>query len=101
MQHSDNKSTNIFSDNNIFVTSQKISTKNMKEKNRQFLLLQAIAIILVLIGHKGGVGFEKLTAWFPIYAYHMPLFIFISGYFFSLNNLNNIQQYINKNIVVR
>lgn len=69
----------------------------MKEKNRQFLLLQAIAIILVVIGHKS-VGFQEFNNWFPIYAYHMPLFIFISGYFFSLDNLNNIQQYINKKV---
>ncbi|MDR1761109.1 MAG: acyltransferase family protein [Bacteroidales bacterium] len=68
----------------------------MKEKkiNYQFLLLQAIAIILVVIGHKGGLGFKTLDNWFPIYAYHMPLFIFISGYFFSLDNLNNILDYI-------
>jgi len=71
----------------------------MKEINRQFLLLQAIAIVLVVIGHKGSVGFEKLNDWFLIYAYHMPLFVFISGYFFSLDNLNNISLYIRKKSV--
>ncbi|MDR2653564.1 MAG: acyltransferase family protein [Prevotellaceae bacterium] len=69
-----------------------------KEKNRQFLLLQAIAIMLVVIGHKSSAGFGTLTEWFPIYAYHLPLFMFISGYFFSLDNLRNIPQYINKKV---
>ncbi|MDR3326687.1 MAG: acyltransferase family protein [Prevotellaceae bacterium] len=70
----------------------------MKEKNRQFLLLQAVAIILVLIGHKGSVCLATITHYLPIHAYHMALFIFISGYFFSLDSLNNVQQYINKKV---
>ena len=51
------------------------------ERNIQFAILQTIAIIFVVVGHSGGIsfGFE----WFPISSFHMPLFIFISGYFYK------------------
>lgn len=52
--------------------------------NYQFLILQAIAIILVVIGHIGGL--YLLTDWFPAYSFHMPLFIFISGYFYKFGS---------------
>lgn len=47
--------------------------------NQKFNILSALGIILVVGGHSG-VGF---LPWFPPYSFHMPLFIFISGYFFS------------------
>lgn len=47
--------------------------------NQKFNTLSALGIILVVGGHSG-VGF---LPWFPPYSFHMPLFIFISGYFFS------------------
>jgi len=65
----------------------------MKEIKSRFLILQAIAIILVVIGHRAAVGIEELD-WFRISSYHMAIFIFISGYFFKSNNLDNIPQYI-------
>lgn len=68
-----------------------------KEKNKQFIILQAIAIILVLIGHKGA-GFETFNNWFYIYSYHMAIFIFISGYFFSIKNILNLKSYIWKKV---
>ena len=51
------------------------------ERNIQFAILQSIAILFVVIGHSGGIsfGFE----WFPISSFHIPLFIFISGYFYK------------------
>ena len=51
------------------------------ERNIQFAILQTIAIIFVVVGHSGGIsfGFE----WFPISSFHIPLFIFISGYFYK------------------
>lgn len=47
------------------------------------MALQFIGIILVVIGHSGGVNF--FPEWFPYYSFHLPLFIFISGYFFVKN----------------
>lgn len=68
----------------------------MKEKtlNNQFLLLQGIAIILVVLNHKGGGGINVLSDWFT--SYRMPLFIFISGYFFKLSYTENVYRYIIK-----
>lgn len=65
-----------------------------KPLNKQFLVLQAIAIILVVLGHKTGSYVNLLKFWFPIYSYHMPLFIFISGYFYSTKSEQNIPLYI-------
>lgn len=45
--------------------------------------LRGIAIILVVIGHAGSVGLNLFSDWFPIYSFHLPLLIFISGYFYN------------------
>ncbi|MDR0872265.1 MAG: acyltransferase family protein [Prevotellaceae bacterium] len=63
-------------------------------RNKQFLILQAIAIILVVVGHLGGIQFLSLDEKFPIYSYHMALFAFISGYFFKAENAKNIPLFI-------
>lgn len=46
-------------------------------RNISFDVLKGIGIVLVCIGHTPTV----LTTW--IYGFHMPLFIFISGYFYK------------------
>ena len=50
----------------------------MEHINQKFNLLSALGIILVVGGHCG-INFIHQ---FPVYSFHMPLFIFISGYFF-------------------
>lgn len=60
--------------------------------NHQMLILQAIGITIVVLGHKGGISL--LTDWFPAYSFHMPLFIFISGYFYKKGNEENILNFI-------
>lgn len=65
-----------------------------KKINYEFLLLQSIGIILVVLGHKGGLSL--FSEWFPIYSFHMPLFIFISGYFYRTNNEEDLKTYIVK-----
>ncbi len=49
-----------------------------KPFNNKMNILKALGIMAVVGGHCG-VGF---LSWFPVYSFHMPLFIFISGYFF-------------------
>lgn len=56
----------------------------IKDRNRAIDILKAVAIILVVMGHMGfvprlGGSFEY---YFPIYSYHLPLFLFCSGYLF-------------------
>lgn len=56
----------------------------------EFAILQSLGIIFVVVGHRGGINL--LADWFPIYSFHMPLFIFISGYFYKKESEN---QYLN------
>ena len=58
----------------------------MKAKiNQKFNILSALGIVLVVGGH---CGFEFID-WFPIYSFHMALFMFISGYFFTQQGFGN------------
>ena len=50
--------------------------------NYSFGILSCFGIIFMVMGHTECKFFE-LDGWFPYYSFHMPLFIFISGYFFS------------------
>lgn len=64
----------------------------MEKRNVQFAILQVIGIVFVVLGHRGGTSiFNEI---FPIYSFHMPLFFFISGYFFNEDNDRHIIKYI-------
>lgn len=63
--------------------------------NYDFLLLQAIGIVIVVMGH---MGIEFFWGIFQAYSFHMPLFIFISGYFYNKKSEDNIFKYIYKKI---
>ncbi len=62
--------------------------------NFQFKLLYAIGIILIVAGHSMSGSLYFLTNWFPYYAYHLPLFMFCSGYFYKKQDTTNIHQAI-------
>lgn len=49
-------------------------------ENKKISFLQTFGIILVVLGHTGSNSetIPYLSKW--IYSFHMPLFIFISGY---------------------
>lgn len=56
----------------------------IKDRNRQMDVLLCMGIILVVLGHVGADSWKtKLFDWFVIYSFHMPLFFFISGYFYK------------------
>lgn len=59
----------------------------MKE-NKKILFLQVFGIILVVIGHTGKMS-NNLQRW--IYSFHMPLFMFISGYLLNYTNQGKIE----------
>ena len=50
----------------------------------QMCILSAIGICFVLLGHLRNDLSASGTfyGWFPYYSFHMPLFLFVSGYFF-------------------
>ncbi len=51
-------------------------------RNIEFAVLSALAMLFTVMGHTG-VTWATLDWLFPYDAYHMPLFVFISGYFFN------------------
>ena len=46
------------------------------ERNITFDIMKGIGIILMLVGHLPGIGMMHQF----IYSFHMPMFIFLSGY---------------------
>lgn len=52
------------------------------DMNHKMNILKALGIIAVVAGHAG----TNFLSWVPVYSFHMPLFIFISGYFFHEYN---------------
>jgi fucose 4-O-acetylase-like acetyltransferase len=67
-----------------------------KKHNNQFLLLRAIAITLIVFGHKGNGGVNILNDWF--FSYTLPLFIFISGYFFKESYIHDMTNFVFRKI---
>ena len=54
-----------------------------ESRHRHIDIARAVAIILVVLGHTGAIpDCAWLEMHFPIYSYHMALFLFISGYLF-------------------
>lgn len=70
--------------------------------NKNIAFLQVFGILLVVLGHStnnGGIPF--FSKW--IYSFHMPLFIFISGFLFYLTTKDicniNLYEFIKKKFV--
>lgn len=56
--------------------------------SEKILFLQCFGILLVVLGHSGE-DIPYLSKW--IYSFHMPLFIFISGYLLDYTSKNGIE----------
>lgn len=59
-----------------------------KKSNKAFMILSALGILFVIDSHVGP-NFSSLTVVFPYGSFYMPMFAFISGYFFSENHLQS------------
>lgn len=68
-----------------------------KEYNMTFGILSALAIIMVVAGH---IGYNIMTVgdMFPYYSFHVPLFMFISGYFYKESEEEHPLLYIKKKV---
>ena len=69
---------------------EKASPASAVNVSYRMRVLSAIAISFVVLGHINFTGSMEVTltepvtfqGWFPYYSFHLPLFLFISGYFF-------------------
>lgn len=63
--------------------------------NVTFGILSALAILMIVAGH---VGYDILTVGglFPYYSFHVPLFLFISGYFYREEEAEHPLAYLKK-----
>ena len=66
-----------------------------RKQNKQFMILSAIAIIFVVDAHAWG-PLAVFTNFFPYNSFFMPMFVFISGYFFEKDNLDRPLYFIKK-----
>lgn len=68
-----------------------------KQYNMTFCILSAFAITMVVAGH---VGYDIMTigGLFPYYSFHIPLFMFISGYFYKESEEKHPLLYIKKKV---
>ena len=67
----------------------------MKQRNHTFVILSAIGILLILLGH---LDFPLLSVGglLPYYSFHVMLFVFISGYFYKPEEEDHIFSYIRR-----
>lgn len=65
--------------------------------NMTFCILSALTIIMVVAGH---CGYHILTVGelFPYYSFHVPLFMFISGYFYKDSEEKQPLNYVKKKL---
>lgn len=67
----------------------------MKKLNKKFAILQAFAILFVVLGHSKSSGsLHLMNNWFPYYSFHMALFVFVSGYFYKTDSESKPIRYI-------
>lgn len=66
--------------------------------NTTFGILSALTIIMVVAGH---CGYHIMTVGelYPYYSFHVPLFMFISGYFYKGSEEEAPLQYVKKKVV--
>lgn len=66
-----------------------------REVNGTFRILSAIGILLVVAGH-ADFHILDMGGLFPYYSFHVPLFLFISGYFYEERAEQGIGDYVKR-----
>jgi fucose 4-O-acetylase-like acetyltransferase len=80
--------------------------KANEDKLNYITIAKALGILLVVSGHVGGIYkyigipiyFTKPDELFPAYSFHIPLFIFLSGYFFKPIYVENLKTLASKRL---
>lgn len=67
------------------------------KSNKQFMILSAIGIVMVVDAHSWSV-LNLMTSIFPYNSFFMPMFIFISGYFFCYNKQKGFWDFCSRKI---
>ncbi len=67
--------------------------KRAMGENKEFRILSAIGIILVVSGHLGYDLFN-IGGLFPYYSFHVFIFLFVSGYFYREESEERIVRYV-------
>lgn len=70
----------------------------MRKTNYQFKILYALGMIFIVSGHTRGGGISILYDWFPMAGFQLALFMFASGYFYTIGAEDNLIQYVWKKI---
>lgn len=81
--------------------------KDFEAKLNNITIAKSLGILLVVSGHIGGIyqyiGIPiystKPEELFPAYSFHIPLFIFLSGYFFNPSYIYNLKELVSKRII--
>ena len=63
-----------------------------KQVDYRFCFLYVIGSIAVVCGHLGK-GINLFFDWFPPYSFHLPLFLFCSGYFYKKTSSEHVGKY--------
>jgi fucose 4-O-acetylase-like acetyltransferase len=80
--------------------------KANEDKLNYITIAKALEILLGVSGHVGGIYkyisipiyFTKPDELFPAYSFHIPLFIFLSGYFFKPIYVENLKTLASKRL---
>ena len=67
-------------------------------ENKEFRILSAIGMILVVAGHLGFNVFD-VGGLFPYYSFHVFIFLFVSGYFYKKEAEKGIGSYLTGKVV--
>lgn len=69
-------------------------------ENLSMRYLSAFAIVFVILGHISGThyGFLTFQGLFEFYSFHMPLFLFISGYFYNASEEQHPGRFLLKKV---
>ena len=72
--------------------------KNYTYVDYRFKIVYCIAMLSVIASHCLGKGSIEINiqGWFHYRSFHMPLFMFASGYFFKRKNIENVLEYIKR-----